>query len=394
MKAANPKTPQAIRDLIRADVTEAQDAHLLAILLITDSRVQRVGLPRKSRTCVELAEAVLEVIGGGWDHLVDQALDDAMDLPSFGISLAMGARLLAGVELSRRWRRGFRDSDKGGIRSGAPKELQKRLYERRGKLSATELVAVILGGAEPDEDTAKGLMEAIGGPRQLVDLTLDDFESFRQGSALHLRLSDVTIDFRCACRLIAAIELARRYRARKGPELPALKAGMFGLESPLLAELLDPVSRAPSELREATLEMLRSHPKMASDFAKLRRLARDAGTSDFQQAIQLSLMFELLRERPSSTHPTEVLGEQVPYEALLAIARARIERSPKRPVRLLKIEELLERASRQLPEDAIDSFAEALARRKLPEAVADLAIEEARRRYFEIAGSCEQAGAA
>ncbi len=397
MKFPSPTTPQEVRELMRSDLTSATDAHLLAMILARGSNVRRAGVPQKSRGSVELGELVLEVIDGDWPKLADMVADDALDFPSFGLTLAMGARLIASVELSLRWRRHFKGVAGCSIREGAPEALMRSIYERRGKPTAAELVAVILGMAEPKRKAAKGLLAAFDGPGRLVEaLSFADFESLRNGNRFYLRLvgSKVEIEFAAACRLLAAIELARRYRVVRGPELPALTAGMFSLKSPLLVELLDPASDAPEELRVATLDALRSHPEMTSDFAKLDRLARDAGTEDLLRAVELGLMFELLRQDKEARRPAEILGESAPFDTLLAMAEARLARSPVPPRRMSEIKARLERTSRQLPEKAIEGFATALAKLELPPAIADEAFEEARRRYLEITGSPPRAAVA
>ncbi len=396
MKVAPPKTPQEVRDLMCSDISLAKDRHLLGVILALGAAGRRRGRPRKSRSSLELAEALLEATGGGWVQLVDTTHADALDLSSFGIGVSIGARLIAGIELSHRWRRGFKDGGDGGMRSGDESELQKGVFQRRGIPSEAELMAVILGASAPDMETARGLVAALGSPRELVaSLTLDVFESFRKDAVFHLRLSgsDVEVEFASICRLVAAVELAHRYHARKGPKLPRLRVGAFGLKSPVLVELLSPTGSVDPELRNATIDVLRSHPELAADFARLDRLASDAATSDYRRAIELSLTFELLRKPRAWVHPSEVLGEKVPYEALLAIAQARIERSSKPPTRLVRIKELLEHASQELPTEPIESFAEALARLNLERAVAERAIEEARCRYLEIVTHREQAGA-
>lgn len=397
MKAARPTMPQEIRDLIRADVTQATDAHLLSMILGSGCTVKRVGRASKRCSCVELGSVVLELIGGGWPELVDQVAAGTADLYSVSFSLPMGARLMASVEISLRSRRGFKGPDRTTIRKGAAKTLLRSTHERRDQASATELVAVILGGAEPERGLASTLLEAAGGARRLVEaVSLADFESFRIKSRLHIRLtgSKVEIEFRSACRLLAANELARRYRMVKGPVLPALAPGTFGLRTPLLVELLDPGSDAPEELRATTLDALRSHPEMASDFSKLDRLAKDAGTEDLPRAVELGLMFELLRQDTEGRRPAEILGESAPFDALLALAEARIERAAKPPKRVLEIKARLERTSRALPEAPIDRFVAALATLDLPPAVADEAFAEARRRYLELAGLRDRASSA
>ncbi len=52
--------------------------------------------------------------------------------------------------------------------------------------------------------------------------------------------SESLFNFESTCRVLAAIELARRHRARAGFERRALKPGSFGLSSPYLIKLLDP----------------------------------------------------------------------------------------------------------------------------------------------------------
>ncbi len=393
MRVAPPKTPQEIRDLMLSDVSLAEDRHLLAVLLGIGTAGRRRGRVRKSRSSLGLAEALFEE-ASGWMQLVDGIHAETVVLSDFGIGVSVGARLVASVELSRRWRRGFRDEGGEELRAG---ELQRRVFQRQGRSSEAELMAVAAGASAPARDPVSDLLVAFGNPREIMtSLTLELFESFRKDTVFHLRLAgtDVEVEFATICRLVAAVELARRYRRMKGAQLPPLKAGMFGLKSPLLVELLDPSSSVDPELRDATIGVLRSHPEMASDITRLDRVAHDAGTSDGRRAIELSLMFELLRKDSGWTHPAEVLGEAVPYGPLLAIAEARIERSARPATRMLKIKERLEHASLALPEEPIESFADALARLGISRSAADRAIEEARRRYLEKASRRELAGSA
>jgi len=162
---------------------------------------------------------------------------------------------------------------------------------------------------------------------------------------------------------------------------------MFGLESPELVEVLNPANHLKLELRTALLELLRSHPQLASDFTQLDRLARDARTSNGYRAIEVSLMFEWLCRDRTWSHPAEVLEGDVPYHRLLAIARARIARSAGEPARIQEVETLLEQAAQDAAAEPIAGFVEALARCKLPRAVVEQAIEEAKRRCIEPAGS-------
>ncbi len=284
---------------------------------------RRRGRARKSRSSLGLAEALFEAAGGGWVQLVERIHAEVVDLSSFGIGVSIGARLLAGVELSRRWRRSFKDEGDGDLLNGDAGDLQRRVFQRRGRPSEAELMVVVMGASVPARDTVRELLEVFGNPQELMtSLTLERFESFRKDAVFHLRLAgtDVEAEFASICRLVAAVELARRCRTKQGTRLPPLKVGAFGLTSPLLVELLDPASSVEPELRDATIAVLRSHPDLVSDFARLDRLARDAGTSDDRRAIELSLTFELLRQRKGWAHPSEVLGEQVLYEPLLAIA--------------------------------------------------------------------------
>ncbi|MCP4004694.1 MAG: hypothetical protein GY725_10900 [bacterium] len=299
------------------------------------------------------------------------------------------------MDLARRWRHGFKDEGDSSISTDDMTELREMVFLRRGEHSESELMAVVVGLTYPDQESTIHLLEEFGSPQDLMtSLALDMLEPFRKDNVLHLRLpkTQAAIEFGSFCRLFAAVKLAHRYRAQTGPKPTALKPGMFGLKSTQLVQLLDPASPLDSELREGMIEVLRSHPQLAEDFAKLDGLAGDAQTSDYEKAIKLHQMFAELRTRRTWSHPSEVLGEKIPYGALLAIAEARIERASRRPVRLLKIKELLEQAEQGAADQPIESFVEALVRLKLSRSSAERAIKKARRRYLE--SGREQGGGA
>ncbi len=386
MKMAPPKTPQEIRDLLRTDPSQITDQHLLALILARGSTRRRPGRPMKSWKTIALAEDLYQAAGGRLADLVERTSANTIDLSPFGIGESIGGRLVASMDLAHRWRCGFNDRGDGRIRCDDQTELRKRVFHRQGKTSEADLFAVILGATYPDTEEALHLLHEFVDPQNLMtSLALDVFESFRKDNVLHVRLpkAKAEIELSSFCRLFAAVELAQRYCLQTGPKPVPLEIGTFGLQSAELVRLLDPSSSLELEFRSGMIEVLRSHPQLAGDFAKLDVLTRDAQVESYHRAIELCLAFEELRKRRTWSHPSELLGENVPYGALLAIADARIERASRRPVRIVKVKELLERAQQAALARPIDSFVEALLALRISKAAVKKAIEKGTRRYLK-----------
>ncbi len=386
MKVSPPRTPQEIRDLLRTDAEAVTDQQLLALVLAKGSARGRPGKAKKSWTTVALAADLYEMTGGSLSDLVEKTHSNEINLAHFGLGESVGSRLIAGMDLAHRWRCDFKDGGDSTIWANDRSDLRRVVFARRGEPSEADLIAVILGSTYPDTENTTHLLNELGTLHDLMtSLTLDVFESFRKDGGVHLRLpkADAAIEFGSFCRLLAAVELAKRYCVQTGLAPVGLEPGAFGLESAQLVQLLDPLSPLEQEFRTRMIEMLRSHPDLADDFATLDVLASDAQTHNYHRAIELALMFEQLRKHRAWSHPSEVLGHQIPYGALLAIAEARIERAPKSPVRLLRTKEHLELAQRDAVAKPIENFVEALLALHVSTASAKKATAEARRRYLE-----------
>ncbi len=363
---ASPQTLQEIRDLMRKDLTLVAGQHLLAILLGTGSRRQGEGKDgaEKKWTAVEMAEDIYAALGGSVAGLLGvQQRNVTKCQQRFGLGEATCTRLLAAAWLA------------------IPRHMP--LTEER---SEAELTALVLGAEDPDTETAGRLFEEFGSPQELMrSMSVDAFESFRKDGAARVSLPKTGIEPVSFCRLVAVVELRARYGGRfaKRSSSPVLEPGMFGLESAELVEVLNPANYLDLEYRDAMIDLLRSHPQLSEDFSKLDRLASDARTSNCYRAIEVSLIFEWLCRLRTWSHPSEVLEkEEIPYNRLLAIARARIARSGE-SARASEIKELLEQAAKEATVEPIESFIEALEKRNLPRAFVETAIEEAKRGYLE-----------
>ncbi len=360
---ASPQTLQEIRDLMRKDLTLVAGQHLLAILLGTGSRRQGEGKDgaEKKWTAVEMAEEIYAALGGRVDGLLEVQQGNIMQ--RFGLGKATCARLVAAAWLA------------------LPRHIPLR-----GK-SEAELTAIVLGAEDdPDTENARRLFEEFGSPQELMtSMSVDAFESFRKDGAARVCLPRTEIEPVSFFRLVAVVELRARYGGRfsKRGSSSVLEPGMFGLESAELVEILNPANNLNLGFRGAMIDLLRSHPQLSEDFSKLDRLASDALTSNCYRAIEVSLTFEWLCRLRTWSHPSEVLEkEEIPYDRLLAIARARIARSGE-SARVSEMKELLEQAAKEATVDPIESFIEALEKRKLPKAFVETAIEEAKRGYLE-----------
>ncbi len=339
-------TPETIRHVLWSDPTRLNDPQLVALLLGSGT-TRRSGRVVESWSAFSLAEALYREAGGQLVAFVEAVCSDALDLASFGVGQSIGARLVSGVELADRWCRGRFEKEPDRV-DLVGKVLQARIVKERESVSSLELLAQLVGRTRPDIGTAKRLLEAFGGPRELLgSFSKTRFEEFSMRSCLYLRLrgSDVELEFASFCRLLAAVHLARRYHARVEflpPERVSVKT--LGLASHELVRLLDPGCPLDSAERESLLGVLRSHPELAPDFAKLDELQLDAGTESCDRALSLHRQFEALLRQRGWTDPAEVLGGPIPYDSLLAIADARIARAKRPPKRILEVKELLERS--------------------------------------------------
>lgn len=370
--------PMEIRRLLCDDPLRVTDAQLLALLLATGgTRRATAGLPKKRWSAVELAEE-LHATAGGLVDLVRQVLGETIDPRHFGLGPLNGGRLVATAVLAQRWHRGFDGDGNRGVRFACLEDLSEQVFLRQvDDVTEGELIAVLCGRHLPDVVSVDHLFESFGGPRQLIEgLTSEHFEAFaRTGLACFHK--DLTARY----RLLAGLELARRYRAQARLR-PGLGASL-GLESVDLIRLLDPRNPLERGLRRRLIEALRTHPDLKEDFARLDALARDAGVEDYERAVELHEMFEALLSCGEWAEPGEVLSARAPYRQLLAIARARIARATEPPARLLKVEALLERAQQAVAARPVAQFVEALVELGVCESGLEWALAEARDRFGE-----------
>ncbi len=379
-RPAKAESPQEIRDLLCQDTASVSDTQLLALVLATGSRAPGKGREKGGWTSLELAARLIEEAGGRLGDLVQAAVAQAVDWRSYSIGKNIGGRLVAAMELAERWRVGT--GAEGGT-SGAPllaTELSSAVFERRRLPTQIDLVALLLGFKLPEIELAERLLAGFGSLRELVGtLSFDAFEPAYRRSQVYLRLTgtDVKVERSALCRLVAAVELARRYGGRE-----SLGPASLGLASENLERLLDPATPLDPELRRSLIDQLRSHPELAADFARLDRLTGDAGTSDYQRAAEVHRMFQALSQRQGWTHPEEIVGVPVPYRALLSIARAAIERTSEPAPRMLEVRDLLAAAERRAAARPVAAFVDALRGLRLSESGADWAIEEARDGYL------------
>ncbi len=376
--------PMEIREIVSKNPDLASDAQLLALVLATGT-----GGPQRAKkrgfSSLELADALLEAVGGRLGDLVQAVCADAVEWRDFGIGKNIGARLIAAMELAEGWRTSVGAAFADGVQPLAAKALADEVFARRRRPLAVETVALVLGVTTPDLETASGLLAAFGGTGSLVaGLKLDTFEPAYGRSSLYLRLigGGVKVKIDVLCRLLATVELARRYGGNEPADTVSL-----GLASEHLERLLDPATPLDRDLRHGLVKQLRSHPELAGDFATLDRLTGDAGVDDVHRAAEIHRMFKALVRRRSWSDPAEIVGDPVPYRALLRVARASIERAAEPPARLLDVKQRLEDSERRAAARPVATFVAALRGLSLSESGADQALEEARRGY--LAGSGE-----
>ncbi len=389
MRVLPPSSMHELRDLMRSNPAMATNEQRLA-LVIAKSTARSGRKPG-----IALAEELLDQ-AGGLAQLVAKICDNAIDLHKCGAGESIAARIIACMELAQRWRDGFTGRGQNSIGTDNKRKLQSNVFRRAGKTSPAGMMAVILSASSPAIEVARGVVKAFGSADEVMrSFSFGRFCSFRKGTVSYIRHldSDLEIEFAAACRLLAAVDLARSYLAKKGPKALPLKDGMFGLKDKGLVALLNPAHATDPKFRDRLIETLRAHQNLGSDFAIIARLATDAGVQAAFRAVELNLMFEELRKVRTWAHPSEVLGEQAPISAMLGIAQARIKRTRREPTRLLQMEVLLRQALQEIPGGPIDSFVEALAQRKLVWSVAKKAIEEAKRRYLEKFGDHNDAQA-
>ncbi len=337
-------------------------------------------LVKKSWTAIGLAEELLVAAGGRLEHLVVAARRADFDRRRFGLGKILGSRLLATMELAHRWRRGFQRGGDPRVRASEDDDLMHRLLRRRVPLTEGELVAVLLTRFWVRQSKAEATLADFPNLEAMIE-SLTPAAYLARRDAGTWPYADSLFDFESSCRVLAAIELARRHRARAGFERYTLKPGSFGLSSTYLLKLLDPESPLDRPTRQRLLANARSNPRMAADFTQLDRLASDAGTDHYPRAIRHHLQFEALRKDREWSHPAEVLGEPVPFGALLSIAEAGIERSTQRPVRILRVKELLAAAELVAIREPLAAFVAALVELGVSESGLERACEEIRRRY-------------
>ncbi len=373
-------TPTEIRESLFEESVRLTDAQLLVLVLGMGTTRHGKGYVKKTWTAIGLAEELLTAAGGRLEHLVAYARRADFDHRRFGLGQVLGSRIVAAMELAHRWRRGFRRGGDTGVRASKDDDLAHRILQRRVRLTEGELVAVLLSRYWIRQNEVEAALAAFSSLETMIErLTPVVYLARRDAGAWPF--ADSPFDLEPTCRVLGAIELARRHRARAGFERHTLKPGSFGLKSSYLLKLLDPESPLDRPTRQKLLANVRSHPRMVEDFARLDRLASDAGIVDYPQAIQLHWMFKALLENREWSHPAEVLGEPIPFGALLLIAEAKIDRAAERPARTLRVRELLEAAELAAIREPVIAFAATLAGFGISESGLERAFEEARHRY-------------
>ena len=378
---ANPqaaKTASEIQIALFQKSMRLSDAQLLVLVLGTGATRYAKEWPKKTWTAIELAQRLLDMAGGRLEHLVASARRSDFDRRRYALGEVLGCRLLATVELAHRWRQGFEGGGDLTVHEDGDIEIRQRVLERDAGLTEGELIAVLVSHYSFSQRAASIFARYSSAEDLMRTLTP---ASYRQARLEGIWPLEGDSTKQSACRLLAAIELARRHRARSGFERHALEPGSLGLSSPYLVKLLDPESPLDRPTRQKLLANVRSNPQMAEDFNQLDRLADDAGTDDVFLAIRHHAMFEALNETSDWVDPAEVVGEPVPFAALLTIAEARISGSTGDPARLLKVREPLEAAELAAARGPLIPFVAALEELAVSESGLERAFEEARRRF-------------
>ncbi len=369
------RRPAEIRELVCDDPARVTDPQLLALLLATGSkRRASERWTKKTWSAVALAEALYRA--GGWHlvALVRSIVDGSIDLKRFGFGKYSGGRLVAAMELAERWYRGFDGDGVGTIRAGRLRDLSEEVFRLQADVTEGELIALLSGGYRSDVDGLERLFETFGGPRQLLDtLTPEKFVTFLDDGfgCFHQ-------DLLARSRLIAGLELARRYRTQAKQAAPGVHSETLGLESVDLIRLLDPTSPLDRALRRGLIATLRSHPDLAQDFERLETLAKEAGVEDYERAFELHRSFRALLRSREWSHPSEIVGSRVPYRQLLAIGRSKADDRTPPPPELLEVLNRLERSEREAAARPAAAFAEALMELQISERGAERALEDAR----------------
>ncbi len=372
--------PQQIRDVFLKNPAVVTDVELLVLILGTGTTRHGRGRTKKTWTAVELATDLISGAGGPLEHLVADVRRPDFDLHRFGLGENLGSRLIAAMELAHRWRRGFRRGRGSRVRHDV--DLVQQVLERDRRLTEGELLAVLLCRYPRGQMKLGAALPGYGGPQRLIELLISKVlktDGDRE-SALYAVCSGLDIYADGRCRLLAVAELARRHRARAPAEPLTLKPGIFGLQSRYLLKLLDPDSPLEPDRRVRLFEQARSNPRMSADIAILDRLAKEALTDSHEQAVRLHFQFAALLNRRGWAHPAEVLGEPVPFAALLSIAEATLARQGATATRLLEIKELLEAAEQAAASGPVAAFVRALQKTGISEAGVRRALEEAGRR--------------
>ncbi len=373
-------TPTEIRDVFYDDLAAVSDVQLLVLLLGMGTTRHGRGRPKKTWTAIGLATDLMEHAGGRLEHLVESARSADFDRHRFGLGNMLGSRLIAAMELAHRWRRGLRRGGNAKVSLKTVRDWPKQVFERRSGLTEGDLLAIVLS-RYPRNKELQPYLEVFSSPETLIKTMTPRAVMVNEKCRAVDRLGYLKIklyDDPCR-RLLATAELARRHRLRAGTESFTLKPGALGLESRYLIKLLDPASPLDRARRRSLIEQARSNPKMSADFATLDRLAKEVGTADYGWAIRHQVQFQALLDDREWHHPAEVLGEPLPYAALVSIAEARAARSGPTPARVAEVQELLEAAELAATEKSIDAFATALLDLEISDSGLERVLAEARR---------------
>ncbi len=372
--------PQQVRHVFFKTPAAVTDVQLLVLILGTGTTRHGRGQEKKTWTAVELATDLIKGAGGRLEHLVASVRRPNFDLHRFGLGKKLGSRLIAAMELAHRWRRNPRRWRGGRVRHDV--DLVRQVLERESRLTEGELLAIVSSRYPRGQKEFGAALKAFGGPQRLIELLISKVlgSDGNREAALYAVFSgfDTYADGRC--RLLAVAELARRHRSRAPAECLVLKPGTLGLRSRYLFKLLDPDSPLEPDRRVSLLEQARSNPRMSADFAILDRLAKEALTDSHEHAIRLHFQFAALLNRRGWAHPAEVLGEPLPFAALMSIAEATLARHGGTAARLVEVKELLEAAEQAAASGPVTAFLKELGETGISESGVRKALEEAKRK--------------